>query len=105
MPRCTYRTCKVCRSLHEVSEWPEACFGHYGEAPAQATYVRADGMDPIVSQLTGKTHDSRSAYYAELKRGNCEIVGDDKAGFGKRPEYTAPNLRRDLKQALERHGL
>lgn len=104
MARATYRMCKVCRSLHEVREWPEGCAAHYGEAPRQATYVRPDGMDPIQSMVSGKMHDSRSAYYREVRQAGCEIVGNDRAGFGPAPTYDpSAAVRGEIKRQLERH--
>lgn len=100
MARATYRTCKVCRELHEMQTWPEACYGHFGEPPRQATYVRADGMDPIRSMVSGKMHDSKSAYYGEVRRAGCEIVGDDRGGFGKPPGYQAGDVAADIKRAV-----
>lgn len=40
--------------------------------------IRPDGMPPIKSMVSGKIHDGRSAYYKEVSRANCEIVGFDK---------------------------
>jgi hypothetical protein len=104
MPRS--RLCRACGDFHDTeSPWPEACAGHFRTRANDAPNIRTDGMDPVKSMADGKTYDSKSAYYGSVKRAGCEIVGNDAGGFGKRPEYTAPNLRRDLKQALERHGL
>lgn len=105
MARFTYRKCRICSDLHEVKAWPEACWGHYGEAPRQATYVRPDGMDPVMSMVSGQIHDSRSAYYAEVRRAGCEIVGDDRAGFGPRPEAKSEGVAQSIKRALAQHGM
>jgi hypothetical protein len=54
--------------------------------------------------VTGQMHDSKSAYYAEVRAHGCEIVGDDRAGFGPRPQYRPDGLKQALKAALERHS-
>lgn len=96
------RLCRVCKEFHSFEEaWPDACLGHFAPRGEQATYVRADGMDPIKSQLDGKVYDSKSGYYGSLRRANCEIVGNDKAGFGPRPEYRPQGVAQDIKRALE----
>lgn len=104
MPR--LRLCRSCKDFHDTeAAWPDACVSHFGVRASAAPNIRPDGMTPIQSQISGKFHDSRSAYYREVRSAGCEIVGDDKAGFGKRPEYRADGLRQALKQSLERHGL
>jgi hypothetical protein len=105
MARYTFRKCRVCDDLHEVNAWPLACAAHYGEAPRQATYIRADGMDPIRSMVSGKIHDSRSAYYREVRQAGCEIVGNDRAGFGPRPQARSEGVAQSIKRALAQHGM
>ena len=52
----------------------------------------------------GRMYDSRSAYYAGVRRAGCEIVGDDRAGFG-RPRTAdrllPPNIGADVRRAIE----
>lgn len=100
------RYCKACNGWHSVDEpWPEACFAHWPARSAGAQhvsfYVRTDGMDPIQSMVSGKVHDSRSAYYREVRQAGCEIVGDDRGGFGKRPEYRPEGVAQSIKRAIE----
>lgn len=63
-----------------------------------ATSVRPDGMDAIECPADGRTYDSRSAYYAAVKRAGCEILGNEKQT--PRPRDLPP-LRADMKRALE----
>ena len=100
------RLCRACGDFHDIeAAWPDACSAHFGVPANAAPYVRADGMDPVRSMVSGKMHDSKSAYYAEVRRAGCEIVGNDKAGFGPRPEYRPEGVGRAIKEAMERHGL
>jgi hypothetical protein len=68
---------------------------------AAAPFVRADGMDAVKSMADGKVYDSKSAYYASVRRAGCEIVGDDRGGFGPRPEYRPQNIGQDIKRSIE----
>lgn len=93
------RFCKICQGWHDLAEpWPVECIRYEANA---APNIRPDGMDPIQSMVSGKFHDSKSAYYAEVRRAGCEIVGDDRAGFGKRPEYVAKGVGQAIKRAIE----
>jgi hypothetical protein len=71
---------------------------HDGSA---APFVRVDGMDAVKSMADGKVYDSKSAYYASVRRAGCEIVGDDRGGFGPRPEYRPQNIGQDIKRSIE----
>jgi hypothetical protein len=101
------RLCKACGDFHRVEEaWPIACIAdaESRRSPLAAPAVRADGMAPIRSMADGKMYDSRSRYHASVRRAGCEIVGDDRAGFG-RPRTTEalipPNIGADLRRAIE----
>lgn len=99
------RLCRACKDFHDLDAlWPSACAAHFGERASDAPYVRSDGMDPIRSMVSGKMHDSRSAYYAEVRSAGCEIVGNDAGGYGKRPDAAPPGLKKALREALERHS-
>ncbi len=67
-----------------------------GSAPA----IRTDGMSPIRSMADGRVYDSKSAYYASVRRAGCEIVGDDREGFGRTPGYAGDGVESDIKQAI-----
>src|SRR5579862_7163068 len=67
----------------------------------RAPMIRPDGMDPIRSQLDGRIYDSRSAYYASLRAGGAEIVGNDRAAFERRPDCRPAGVAQSLKQAIE----
>lgn len=66
-----------------------------------APFVRADGMDAIRSMADGRMYDSKSAYYGSVKRAGCEIVGNDRNGYGKRPEYRGEGIGQAIKQSIE----
>jgi hypothetical protein len=70
-----------------------------GRAPA----IRADGMDAIRSMADGRMYDSRSAYYASVRRAGCEIVGDDVGGFSRPPGYDQSGIEEDIKRAIAEH--
>jgi hypothetical protein len=96
------RYCKACQGWHNLEQaWPAECAGHFGQVNA-APMIRTDGMDPVKSMADGRVYDSRSAYYRSVKNAGCEIVGDDRAGFGKRPEFTPhAGVERDIKRTIE----
>lgn len=66
-----------------------------------APNIVRDAMDPIVSMTDGQLYDSKSAYYGAVRAAGCEIVGDDKAPFDKKPEYHPQNVAQDIKRAIE----
>ncbi len=67
----------------------------------QSAYIRPDGMDPILSHADGKTYDSKSAYYASVRRAGSEIIGNDTSIFRERQEYRPEGVERSIKQAIE----
>lgn len=96
------RFCKTCEGWHDLAEpWPLECIRVERNA---APNIRTDGMDPIVSMVSGKVHDSKSAYYREVRQAGCEIVGNDRAGFGKRPEYRPQGVAESIKRAIESYN-
>lgn len=67
-------------------------------------HVISDGMDPIRSMASGRMHDSKSAYRAELKALGCIEVGNDAAAS--RPADTSKLWNNEpvevtLKRAIE----
>lgn len=98
------RLCRVCGEFHPLEHsWPSECLPHWGTVTVQAPSIRPDGMDPIRSMADGKTYDGRSAYYASVKRAGCEIVGDDRGGYGKPPtadRVIPSNIQGDIKRAI-----
>lgn len=95
------RLCRVCKDFHELDvQWPEACLGHFGVQASDAPFVRTDGMDAVQSMADGRTYDSKSAYYASVRRAGCEIVGDDRSGFGRPPGYQAGDVASDIKRTI-----
>lgn len=70
-------------------------------ASFDAPMVRPDGMTPTRSMADGRIYDSRSRYYDSVRRAGCEIVGDDRAPFDRRPELRPNGVAADIKIALE----
>ena len=66
-----------------------------------APMVRADGMAPVRSMADGRIYESRSAYYAGVRAAGCEIVGDERAPFDRRPAFQPGSAAADIKSALE----
>jgi hypothetical protein len=102
-----HRLCRACGAFHRIDEaWPLACAGDAESRRSHlaAPSVRADGMTPTRCMADGKVYDSRSRYDASVRRAGCEIVGDDRAGFG-RPRTPAdlipPNTGADVRRAIE----
>jgi hypothetical protein len=93
MGRCTY----VLRGGELVAK-SEAGPLHAARA---APMVRPDGMAPVRSMADGRIYDSRSRYYASLRAQGCEIVGDDRAAFERRPEYRPEGVGRDIHRTIQ----
>ena len=68
---------------------------------AAAPMVRPDGMAPLRSMADGRIYESRSAYYASVRAAGCEIVGDERASFDRRPELSPGRAGSDIKIAIE----
>ena len=102
-----YRLCKACGEFHDLdADWPLACLGDADQRRSHlaAPSIRPDGMTAIRSMADGQMYDSRSGYYASVRRAGCEIVGDDRSGFGKRPtadDVVPGNIRGDIKTAID----
>lgn len=94
------RACRVCGGWHDLAEpWPSACYGHFGTiATGTGPNIRPDGMDAIENPVDGRKYDSKSAYYAAVKRAGCEIFGNE-TYVGKRPEL--PPVQHSMRQAIE----
>ena len=77
-------------------------------AAGRAPMIRPDGMDPIRSMADGRMYDSRSAYERSVRAAGCEIVGNDRAPFERRPQFQPSVTGHDIKAAIEqlrsRHG-
>jgi hypothetical protein len=70
-------------------------------ARAPAPTVRPDGMGPMRSMADGRIYDSRSAYHASVRAAGCEIVGDERAPFERRPVFEPGRTGADIKAAIE----
>ncbi len=66
-----------------------------------APYIRTDGMDALRSMADGRMYDSKSAYYASVRAAGCEIVGNDRDGFGSPPGYDLGGIEDSIKQTIE----
>lgn len=93
------------RYVYRDGEWVDAALARPLHESRDAPMIRPDGMDPIVSMADGKTYDSRSAYYADLKARGSEIVGNDRAAFDKKPEFVSRNVEQSIKQTLAQYGM
>jgi len=99
-----FRLCRACRGFHLVDAWPQDCATENlarSELPGPA--VRVDEISPLRSMADGRLYDSKSAYYASVRRAGCQIVGDDRSGFG-RPradELLPPNIGADIRRSIE----
>jgi hypothetical protein len=90
--------------------WRDGVFYERGTEPRApsrrsslpAPAIRTDGMAPIRSHADGKIYDGKGAYYRSVKEAGCEIVGDDKAPFERRPEFVPHgSVAGDIKRAIE----
>jgi hypothetical protein len=70
-------------------------------AGAPAPMIRPDGMAPVRSMADGRIYESRSAYYASVRAAGCEIVGDERAPFERRPVFEPGRAGADIKAAIE----
>lgn len=101
------RHCRVCGDWHLIEEaWPAACAAHFAIRGPRSSLpmpmIIRDGMEPIVSMVDGKVHDSKRAYAADVRAAGCEIVGNDIAPFQPGPrEYVPQGVGQDVKDAIE----
>ena len=100
MPRYTFRLCKTCSQMHEVSAWPSECMAEPRKRSAlPCPAIRADGMEAIMNHADGRMYDSRSGYERAVKDAGCEIVGNDQPN--ERQITEVPNVGQDVKTAIE----
>lgn len=99
------RTSYVIRDgkLWERGTEPPRVRGPRSSLPCPA--IRSDGMEAIRSMADGRLYDGKSAYYESVKRAGCEIVGDDRAPFDRRPTHEDAGIgvgvAEDLKRTIE----
>jgi len=103
MSRATYRICRSCGDMHEVSEWPRECLEQFRKARSDLPMpaIRADGMDAIMNHANGLMYDSRSAYERGVKDAGCEIIGNEKIEAKPRPVLSDRELKQDIKTAMD----
>ncbi len=70
-------------------------------AGAAAPMIRTDGMAPVRSMADGRIYESRSGYYASVRAAGCEIVGDERAPFERRPAFEPGPAAHDIKTAID----
>lgn len=100
MARYTFRLCKSCTQMHEVSAWPSECMPEARKRSAlPCPAIRSDGMDATLNHADGQLYDSRSAYERAVKDAGCVIVGNDQPDERKITEV--PNVGQDVKTAIE----
>jgi hypothetical protein len=88
--------------LYERGTEPRGVPAQRSDLPCPS--IRADGMDAIQSMADGQMYDGRSAYYDSVKRAGCEIVGDDRDGFGRTKtvdDLIPGNIGGDIKQVIK----
>lgn len=80
MPRATYRLCRNCGQMHDITTWPE---DHRDPEPARSDFPSPgfirDEMEPVQSMATGKLHTSKSGIRAEYRRLGMVEIGNDPA--------------------------
>jgi hypothetical protein len=103
MSRATYRICRSCGDMHEVSAWPRECLEQFRKARSDLPMpaIRADGMDPIMNHANGLVYDSRSAYERGVRDAGCEIVGTEKIQPKPRAVLSDRELKQDIKTAID----
>jgi len=103
MSRATYRICRACGDMHEVSEWPRECLEQFRKARSSLPMpaIRSDGMDPILNHADGQMYDSRSAYYRGVKDAGCEIVGNEKLTAPAPKEMCERELKQDISNTYD----
>lgn len=70
-------------------------------ASQAAPMIRPDGMAALRSMADGRVYESRSAYYASVRAVGCEIVGEERAPFDRRPAFEPGRAAADIKAAIE----
>ena len=103
MSRATYRICRSCGDMHEVSAWPSDCLEQFRRARSDLPMpaIRADGMSPIMNHANGLMYDSRSAYERGVKDAGCEIIGNEKIEPKPRAVLSDRELKQDIKTAMD----
>jgi hypothetical protein len=101
------RFCKACAGWHPAdAPWPIACIAYWGE-PAKrsdqpAPMLIRDGMDPIRSMADGQLYDSKRAYERGVRAAGCEIAGNDKAPFERRPTWEPQGVGQDISDVIDK---
>lgn len=71
-------------------------------APSSAApHVISDAMEPIRSMADGRIYDSKSRYYQGVRAAGCEVVGNERAPFDRRPEFRSEGVGQDIKKAID----
>lgn len=99
----TLRLCRTCRGWHDLdAPWP--C--PLPEPPARAAFpapmFTSDAMRPVVSQVDGRTYDSRSAIRRHYREAGVVEVGNDRLPARPPIEKTTGA---EIKAALQKAGL
>lgn len=75
---------------------------------ARATNVISDdlGVQGVLNPATGKIHDSKSAYYKDVKESGCVIVGNDapREAKGPKAEIDVNDIKKDINDAYNQLG-
>ena len=99
----TIRLCKMCRDWHDVEAWPAECVAREeiraGAFPTPR--VMSDSIPPTVSQIDGKTYDSKSRLFSHYRDHGAHVVPK---GYRADPPQKAP-VRPALERAFAKAGI
>lgn len=92
---------KEARDFVTPADWARSHGNRKRSHAVAAPYIRPDGMSATWNPATGRTYDSRSAYYRAVKDAGCEIVGDDAPLPDAPPAFEPSGVERDIKDAID----
>lgn len=97
-----FKSCKVCKGIHETSRWPDNCKTEtpWMRSDLPSPMIISDSLPDIMHPITGRPVDSKSKLRADYKRRGVEEVGNEQLP-GKR-EKTDKEIERDIAQDVKR---
>ena len=97
MARETY----VLRDGQLVPKWQAGPL--HGDGSSGPMIIR-DEMDATRSMIDGSLHTSKRGYYKHVRANGCEIAGNERAPFERRPEFKPQGVGESIKRAWEQLG-
>lgn len=98
------RLCRVCNKWHDTDEdWPDACLGHFRHAGVSGLTIIKDIEPYRAVGVPGKPVVTSRRHHRDTLRAHGLV----EVGNGKMPERQRPtpgNLKRDIDDAIARHG-